>query len=200
MQHLTLVKYIPSSHAESPPPITANGLFLKIGTAPSQTAHALIPDCQYVSSPGRFNRRADAPVAIMTESAVSGADSSAPSRQYLNGRFDRSARALQSAMQGSSDAARLTNFGDGFGVNLSSEANGLRSEQIHHLGSSDTVGESGTARTNIGQSRENGLRDSLSVAYKFSTSVVVVSCPPAANPLASIPWRERCFVRTRIPS
>ena len=38
--------HVASSAAESPPPITANGLFLKMGTAPSQTAHALIPLCQ----------------------------------------------------------------------------------------------------------------------------------------------------------
>jgi hypothetical protein len=37
---------VASSAALSPPPITANGLFRKIGTAPSQTAHAEIPDCQ----------------------------------------------------------------------------------------------------------------------------------------------------------
>lgn len=42
----TLVKYMPSSQAESPPPITARGFFLKMGTAPSQTAQAEIPDCQ----------------------------------------------------------------------------------------------------------------------------------------------------------
>ena len=37
------VRYVASSMAESPPPMTANGLFRKIGAAPSQTAHAEIP-------------------------------------------------------------------------------------------------------------------------------------------------------------
>ena len=37
---------VASSAAESPPPMTARGLFLKMGTAPSQTAHAEMPLCQ----------------------------------------------------------------------------------------------------------------------------------------------------------
>ena len=41
--------------------------------------------------------------------------------------------------------SRLTNFGDGFGVNLSTEAHGLGAEEIHHFGPSDAVGESGAA-------------------------------------------------------
>lgn len=63
---------------------------LKIGTAPSHTAHALIPLCQYLSSPAKPSRFALAPVAIITVSAVSGSPFSEPSRQYLNGRDDRS--------------------------------------------------------------------------------------------------------------
>ena len=150
----TLVKYIPSSQAESPPPITANGLLRKMGTAPSQTAQALIPDCQYVSSPGRFNRRAEAPVAMITESAVSGAASSAPSRQYLNGRLERSGVSVGgSAGRNEQEYERLTNFGNGFGVNLRAEADGLGAEEIHHLGTSDSVGETG-AGGGESQSRE----------------------------------------------
>lgn len=87
---LTLVKYVASSQAESPPPTTARGLRRKMGTAPSQTAHAEMPLCQYVSSPGRLRRRALAPVAMMIVSAVSGSSSSKPSLQYRNGRRDRS--------------------------------------------------------------------------------------------------------------
>jgi hypothetical protein len=64
--------------------------YLKIGTAPSQTAHALIPLCQYSSSPFNPNRLALAPVATITASAVSGSSSSAHSRQYRNGRLERS--------------------------------------------------------------------------------------------------------------
>lgn len=45
--------------------MTAKGLFRKMGTAPSHTAQAEIPDCQYVSSPGRYRRLAEAPVAMM---------------------------------------------------------------------------------------------------------------------------------------
>ena len=37
---------VASSAALSPPPMTARGLFLNMGTAPSQTAQAEIPDCQ----------------------------------------------------------------------------------------------------------------------------------------------------------
>lgn len=70
--------------------MTARGFFLKIGTAPSQTAHAEMPDCQYVSSPGRFIRFALAPVAMITVSQVSGSSDSAPSLQYLKGRCERS--------------------------------------------------------------------------------------------------------------
>jgi hypothetical protein len=70
--------------------MTARGFFLKIGTAPSHTAHAEMPDCQYVSSPGRFIRFALAPVAMITVSQVSGSSDSAPSLQYLKGRCERS--------------------------------------------------------------------------------------------------------------
>jgi len=70
-----------------------------MGTAPSQTAHALIPLFQYLSSPGRFNLFALAPVARMTASAVSNSSSpGAHSRQYLKGRTDRSRREMVSVM------------------------------------------------------------------------------------------------------
>nr|GMD58240.1 Uncharacterised protein [Ipomoea batatas] len=60
---------VASSIAESPPPITAKGLFRKIGAAPSQTAQADMPRFQKSFSPGNSRRLATAPVATMTESA-----------------------------------------------------------------------------------------------------------------------------------
>ena len=82
--------HVASSAAESPPPMTANGLFLKIGTAPSQTAQAEMPLCQYVCSPLSPRRFALAPVAMIIVSALSGSPSSWYSRQYLKGRRERS--------------------------------------------------------------------------------------------------------------
>lgn len=69
-----------------------------IGTAPSHTAHALIPLCQYISSPFNPSLFADAPVAMMIVSAVSGSWSSWNSRQYRNGRAERSTLATVSVM------------------------------------------------------------------------------------------------------
>jgi hypothetical protein len=122
--------------------MTARGLFLKMGTAPSHTAHAEIPLCQYVSSPGRLSRRADAPVAMMTVSAVSGGDCSSPSRQYLKGRSERSAHAISTGRRDCSEG-RLTDLGNRLRVDDRPKSNGLGTEEIHHLGSTDTVGESG---------------------------------------------------------
>ena len=58
-----LVKCIASSNAESPPPITAIGLFLYMGKAPSHTAHADTPLCHNSPSfaPGIYRRLATAP-------------------------------------------------------------------------------------------------------------------------------------------
>lgn len=86
VRSLTFVRYMASSQAESPPPTTARGFLRKMGTAPSHTAQAEMPDCQYVSSPGMCIRFALAPVAMINVSAVSGSPCSSPSRQYLNGR------------------------------------------------------------------------------------------------------------------
>lgn len=58
--------------------------------APSQTAHAEMPFCQYLSSPGMCIRLAVAPVAIMSDWVRTGCWSSLPSAQILNGRDDRS--------------------------------------------------------------------------------------------------------------
>ncbi|WRX10044.1 hypothetical protein QQP08_002531 [Theobroma cacao] len=64
---------VDSSIAESPPPITARGLSLKIGAAPSHTSQAEIPLFQKPPDPspepGKFSRFATAPVATITESA-----------------------------------------------------------------------------------------------------------------------------------
>jgi hypothetical protein len=62
------VKWIASSIATSQPPITTMRLFLNIGNHPSQIAHAEIPFCQKISSPGRPKRLAIAPVAMMSDS------------------------------------------------------------------------------------------------------------------------------------
>ena len=93
--------------------MTTNGLFLKIGTAPSQTAQAEIPFCQYFSSPGRPRRRAEAPVAMMIASAVWGSLSSSYSAQYLNGRLERSTLATVSVMMvvpNRSDCLRMASW------------------------------------------------------------------------------------------
>ena len=60
-------RYAASSHAESPPPITANSSFLNCGVAPSQIAQALIPLLQNLSSLITPNLFALAPVAIIIE-------------------------------------------------------------------------------------------------------------------------------------
>ena len=74
-----LVKNVASSMAESPPPITAKGLFLKMGAAPSHTAQADIPQFQNPPGPspepGKSNHLATAPVATMIESAMTALDS-----------------------------------------------------------------------------------------------------------------------------
>ena len=90
-----------SSAAESPPPMTTRCLLRKMGTAPSQTAQAETPFCQYLSSPARFSRFAFAPVARMTTSAVWAGASlslSSYSRQSLNGRLFRSSFVIVSVM------------------------------------------------------------------------------------------------------
>jgi len=61
------VRYAASSHAESPPPITANSSSLNCGVAPSQIAQALIPLLQNLSSFITLNLFALAPVAIIIE-------------------------------------------------------------------------------------------------------------------------------------
>ena len=61
------VRYAASSHAESPPPITANSSSLNCGVAPSQIAQALIPLLQNLSSFITPNLLALAPVAIIIE-------------------------------------------------------------------------------------------------------------------------------------
>ncbi|OJJ49294.1 hypothetical protein ASPZODRAFT_1447130 [Penicilliopsis zonata CBS 506.65] len=145
-----LARNMASSAAESPPPITYSGLLRKMGTAPSQTAQALIPLCQKASSPGRFRRRALAPVAMMTASAVRAGASSGPSLHSvhsLNGRCDRSTREMVSvitSVPNRTDCWRM--FSISFEPSIPSGKPG-----------------------------------------KFSISVVVVSCPPAAVPLANIP-------------
>lgn len=75
--------------AVSPPPMTAIGFLRKMGAAPSHTAQAEIPLFQYPLSspdPGNSSRRATAPVATITVSAVT----SLLSVQILNGRLERS--------------------------------------------------------------------------------------------------------------
>ena len=145
-----LVKNIASSAAESPPPITTSGFLRNIGIAPSHTAHADTPFCQYVSSPCRPRRRALAPVARTTASAVSvGSFSlpSAPSFHSLKGRDFKSSFVIVSVMMwvpNRSDCARISSISCGPEIPL---------------------GKPG----------------------KFSTSVVVVSWPPAAVPFANMP-------------
>ena len=68
-----LVRNMASSIAESPPPMTPMGLPRNMGAAPSHTAHALMPLFQNPlssSEPGKGRRRATAPVAMITVSAV----------------------------------------------------------------------------------------------------------------------------------
>lgn len=70
-----------------------------MGVAPSQTAQAEIPACQYVSSPGRLSLFAVAPVAMITDSATTGAGpSSVPSGQALKGLADKSTFEMVSVM------------------------------------------------------------------------------------------------------
>ncbi len=113
-----------SSAAESPPPMTTRGLLRKIGTAPSQTAQAEMPFCQYFSSPGRPRRRAEAPVAMMTASAVC-VSSGDHSMAYLKGREE------------------MVKLGDRLGYDLSTEALGLGAHLVHQLLAHDAVGEAG---------------------------------------------------------
>jgi len=61
------VRYAASSHAESPPPITATSSPLNSGVAPSHIAQALIPLLQNLSSLTTPNLFALAPVAIIIE-------------------------------------------------------------------------------------------------------------------------------------
>ena len=63
------MRYAASSHAESPPPITANSSSLNCGVAPSHIAQALIPLLQNLSSFMTPNLFALAPVAIIIEFA-----------------------------------------------------------------------------------------------------------------------------------
>ena len=63
------MRYAASSHAESPPPITANSSSLNCGVAPSHIAQALIPLLQNLSSFITPNLFALAPVAIIIELA-----------------------------------------------------------------------------------------------------------------------------------
>ncbi len=69
-----LVKNVASSMAESPIPMTAQGLFLKMGAAPSHTAQADMPQFQNPPGPSpalrKSNRLATALVTTLTESAM----------------------------------------------------------------------------------------------------------------------------------
>ncbi len=69
-----LVKNVASSMVESPPPMTAKGLFLKMGEAPSHTAQADMPQFQNPPRPspvlGKSNHLATTLVATMTESVM----------------------------------------------------------------------------------------------------------------------------------
>ena len=69
-----LVTNVASSMAESPPPITTKGLFLKMPVAPSETTQANIPQFQNPTGPspklGKSNCLATTPVATMIESTV----------------------------------------------------------------------------------------------------------------------------------
>ncbi|KAM3701280.1 hypothetical protein ACJW30_05G158400 [Castanea mollissima] len=69
-----LVGNVASSMAESPPPITSRGLFLKMGAAPSHTAQADIPRFQNPlrpsPEPGKSKRLATTLVATMMELAM----------------------------------------------------------------------------------------------------------------------------------
>ena len=73
-----------SSIAESPPPTTTSSLSRK--KKPSQVAQADTPRPRSLSSPGMSNQRAEAPVAMITDSD---SYSSAPT-DTLNGRFEKS--------------------------------------------------------------------------------------------------------------
>ncbi len=74
-----LVKNVASSMAESPPPMTAKGLFLKMGAAPSRTAQVDMPRFQNPHGPSpepeKSNCLATAPVATMTESTMTALES-----------------------------------------------------------------------------------------------------------------------------
>ncbi|KAG6542473.1 hypothetical protein Mapa_016163 [Marchantia paleacea] len=136
--------------AVSPPPITARGLFLNIGAAPSHTAQAEIPLFQNPPSsspaPLKSSLLATAPVAIITVSA----STSFVSVNNLNGLIDKSTRSTVS-------------------VKILVPNRRLCARNLSH--NSPPKIPSG----NPG---------------KFSTSVVVVNCPPAAIPFAIHPSKR----------
>jgi len=141
-----------------------------MGTAPSQTAQALIPLCQYVSSPFRLRRLALAPVAIMTASVVSGSSLSCPSLQYLKGRWERSIFETVSVMTlvpNRIDCSR----------NLSINS-----------GPNTPEGNPGKFSTDFFYRTWNNQLDT--VEQFCAPSVVVVNWPPAANPLAMKPSKS----------
>lgn len=105
--------------------------------------------------------------------AVSKADSSSssPSRQYLNGRTDMSTLEMVSVMI-SVPALMLHTS---------------RATSVSSAADDDPRGVRQTYDCSLNLSIISGPMIPLGNPGKFSTSVVVVSCPPAANPLASIP-------------
>mmetsp|Transcript_9820 Transcript_9820/g.24861 ORF Transcript_9820/g.24861 Transcript_9820/m.24861 type:complete len:220 (+) Transcript_9820:913-1572(+) len=135
-----LVRYSASSSAVSPPPTTATGLRLKIGLAPSQMAHALIPRLQKVCSEGRPSLLAVAPVATIT--AFASTSVSVP--VILNGGVPP----LRSMLTTSSVRRSAPHLSAWFRIRS------MRSGPVIPSG-------------NPG---------------KFSTSVVVMSCPPGTPP------------------
>mmetsp|Transcript_18638 Transcript_18638/g.46765 ORF Transcript_18638/g.46765 Transcript_18638/m.46765 type:complete len:209 (+) Transcript_18638:283-909(+) len=139
------VRNVASSIAESPPPTTAMGRWRKIGAAPSQTAHADTPFCQYSSFPGMGSTFAVAPVATITVLARIGA--SAPSGKTSSGNLSKSTRSIVSVR-----------------ILVPNRALCARNFAV--------ISSPVTPSGNPG---------------KFSTSVVVVSCPPAATPPARKP-------------
>ena len=168
---VTLHGHMSRTIAVSPPPITAMGFLRKMGAAPSQTAQAEIPLFQKPLSsplPGNSRRRATAPVAMMMVSAVT----SLSLVQILKGRL------LSSTLVTVSVKIVVPILIDCFRMfSTSSEPSSPSGKPARAW----TRGEIRHPRYVVTLSRLNQLPG------KFSTSVVVVNCPPAAIPLASHP-------------
>lgn len=127
----------------------------------------------------------------MTVSAVSGSSCSAPSRQNLKGRAERSTSGINEVSKarttrgsGATHQSWRWSRCEWWFRSGSTERGRGPSSRVHGY----PRGNQGYAEGQIGQLQSRAPLKQPET-HKFSTSVVVVSCPPAAKPLASIPCR-----------